>query len=78
MSDMLRERLHEDFARLSNRKSDSSTSDESVSSAFSEVNFEELGQFCLNLRHGRMTDFRIFDIGQIFRQNLPDVEYSET
>lgn len=45
MSDMLRERLHEDFAnRLSNRKSDSSNSDESVSSAFSEVNFEELGK----------------------------------
>ena len=45
MSDMLRERLHEEFAnRLSNRKSDSSNSDESVSSAFSEVNFEELGK----------------------------------
>ena len=45
MSDMLRERLHEEFSnRLSNRKSDSSNSDESVSSAFSEVNFEELGK----------------------------------
>ena len=49
MSDMLRERLHEEFAnRLSNRKSDSSNSDESVSSAFSEVNFEELGKLKKN------------------------------